>query len=291
MIGQRVEAVIAQRLGGLVDALAGRAIDDARLAAQIAREQREKLTTRLVLHHDRIADVGPVEARHELARILEGEPLADLLARLRIGGGGERDARHRREALVQDRQPEVLGPEVVPPLRHAMRLVDREERDAARFEQLETPIGEQPLGRDVEQIELAGPHRTLDPTHLVERQRGVQVLGPHAVLAQRVDLVLHQRDQRRHHDTGTLAHQRRHLIAQRLAGTGGHQHQRIAARAHLLDDRLLQAAEGGVAPDPAQHCERGGGRCGAGIECGTESGFVHPEMVRDAAMVSVRRTA
>jgi hypothetical protein len=50
---------------------------------------------------------------------------------------------------------QVLGPEVVAPLRDAVRLVDGEQRDAAAPEQFQRALGEQPLGGDVEQVELA----------------------------------------------------------------------------------------------------------------------------------------
>ena len=67
------------------------------------------------------------------------------------GTPGKRSREHR--------ELQVLGPEVVAPLRHAVRLVDREQRDARGVaelvEQAEERLGEQPLGRDVEQVELA----------------------------------------------------------------------------------------------------------------------------------------
>ena len=69
------------------------------------------------------------------ARLVERQPLDDLGARLRIGGGGERNARHLRETLVQHRQLQIFRAEIVAPLRHAMGLVDGEQRDSARFEQ------------------------------------------------------------------------------------------------------------------------------------------------------------
>ncbi len=97
-----------------------------------SRMNAQELRARVVLVDDRVADVRAVEARHEDPRVVEREALDDLGARLRIGGGGERDARHVREALVQQRKLQVLGPEVVAPLRDAVRLVDREQRDRRR---------------------------------------------------------------------------------------------------------------------------------------------------------------
>ena len=136
----------------------------------LAADEGEQLRARIVLVDDRVADVGPVEARHEHARVGERQPVDDLGAREGIGGGGERDARHRGIALVQQRQAEVLGPEIVAPLRNAVRLVDREQGDARAIEELEAAGREEPLGRDVEKIELARGERALDARAL--RARG-----------------------------------------------------------------------------------------------------------------------
>src|SRR6218665_92288 len=67
---------------------------------------------------------------------------------------------------------------------------------------------------------------------LREALGGVQEGRIAARLVQRTDLVVHQRNQRRDHDAHPapllLAHDGRHLVAQRLAAPGGHQHQRVA---------------------------------------------------------------
>ena len=57
-----------------------------------------QLAPRLVLLDDAIADVRPIEARDELLRRIEREPLDDLAPRRRIGRRGQRDARHVAES-------------------------------------------------------------------------------------------------------------------------------------------------------------------------------------------------
>jgi hypothetical protein len=52
-------------------------------------------------------------------------------------------------------QREVVGPEVVAPLRDAVRLVDGEQRDPPAVEQRQRRGHPQPLGRQVEQVQLA----------------------------------------------------------------------------------------------------------------------------------------
>ncbi len=90
-------------------------------------------------------------------------------------------------------------------------------------------------------------------------QAGVEECGRYAELLEGVHLILHQRDQRRHHDADAVAQQGRNLVAQRLAAAGGHQHQRIAPAGHMLDDGLLRAAKGGVAEGVAQYLLGGAG--------------------------------
>ena len=51
-----------------------------------------------------------------IKRIRESQARPDLGACLRVGGGGQRNSRDVGIALVQQRQLQVLGPEIVPPL-------------------------------------------------------------------------------------------------------------------------------------------------------------------------------
>ena len=81
----------------------------------------------------------------------------------------------------------------------------------------------------------------------------MQGAGGDAELAQRGDLVVHQRDQRRHDDRGAGQAERRDLVAQALAAAGGHQHQGVAAADHVAHHLFLQAAEPRKAEDPAHH--------------------------------------
>ena len=206
VIGQRIEALLDQPGGGVVDPLAGGAVDNAGLAGEFG-QKGEQLAPRLVLDDDAVADIGAVETGDELARILQRQALADFMSGLGIGGGGQRNTRNVGKAIVQDRQAEIFRTEIMTPLRDAMRFVDRKERDATGRKQLKAAIGEEPLGRHIEQINLACPHRSLDPAGLIETECGVEVFGAHAVFAQGVDLILHQSDQRRNHDAHAGAHQ------------------------------------------------------------------------------------
>jgi hypothetical protein len=218
----------------------------------VLAEEIEQLPARLGFFGNAVADVGAVEAGDEHARGAEIEPGEDFGARRGVGGGGERDARHVGKAFVQGRQAEVFRAEVVPPLRHAVRLVDGEQRDAGLFEQALKARREQAFRGDVEQLQLPGHEFALDLHRRRVIQARIQEFGRDAQFFQRRDLVLHQRDQRRHHHRAAFAQQRGNLEAQRLAAAGRHQHQRVAARHEGVDDGRLLAAKRGVAEDAVE---------------------------------------
>ena len=232
-----------------------------------SRRKASSCALRVVLLDDGVADVRPVEAADEDARVAELEALDDVGARQRVGGRGEGDPRHVGEALVQQRQLEVVLAEVVAPLADAVRLVDREHRQqAALVQRLE--LGEHArrgdaLGRGVEEDQAAAHHLALDPRRRLAVERRVEEGGVDAGFLERRDLVLHQRDQRADDDgdavAGAVADDRRHLVAQALAAAGRHQDERVAAGADVLDDLFLRAAEGGVAEHLAEDLARGGG--------------------------------
>ena len=237
----------------------------------LAAHEVEQLPAHLELGADAVLDVGPVEARHEVPGAVERETRRDLAMRGLGGRGGEGDARHVGPALGELGEREVVGAEVVAPLRDAVRLVDREQGDAAALEEPLGGLGVEPLGRDVEQVELAGQVGALDLGPLGRLLAGVQVGGAHAVAHEGVDLVVHERDERRHHHARALAQQRRDLVAEALAATGRHEHDGVAATRDLRDDLGLLAAEGVVAEDGVQRLggrveprRRGAGDAGRG---------------------------
>ena len=268
VVRQRRYPLAGQELGRLVHRRPGQAVHDAGFARVLRAQQVQQLPARLVLQHDPVGDVRPVEAGDEVARAAQVEPGGDLgpggLGRRR----GQGDPRHVRPPLVQRGQFEVIGPEVVPPLGHAVRLVDREQRDPAAIEQPHRRFGPQPLRRQVEQVQLARQERRLDPPPLARLLGRVEEPGPHAQRGQRVHLVLHQRDERRDDHAGAVPDERRDLVAQRLAAAGRHEHERVAAAGDVVDDLPLPAPERLVPEHPPQdlqrpvrHCLRVAGNC------------------------------
>ncbi len=117
-------------------------------------------------------------------------------------------------------------------------------------------VEQQALGGHVDEVEVAAEHRLLDGLRLAARlsvELRQAALTPSWV--ERVDLVLHQRDERRDDDGAARAEQGGNLVAQALAAAGRHQNQGVAAAGDMTDDVGLFAAEGRVAEDIAQDAE------------------------------------
>ena len=255
MVGERRDAGPVQFLRHPVDATARHAIDDAGLAPPPG-EEGQQLAHALPARPDRVADVRPVEAGDEALRLLQPELAQDVGAGRLVGSCGERDPGHGREPLGQHRKLAVVRAEIVAPLADAMRLVDGEQRERRPLQQVQEARRGETLRRDIDEVEPALAHRPLDARPLAAVERRVEGRRLHPVLDERGHLVLHQRDQRRDDDRHPLPDQRRHLVAERLAGTRRHQHQRVFAPDYRVDGSALVAAERLVAEDPPEDLQR-----------------------------------
>ena len=62
-------------------------------------------------------------------------------------------------------------------------------------------------------------------------------------IAQLLDLVLHERDERRNHQRQASLHRGGKLVAEALAGAGGHDAEDVAPAEHILDHLALHGPE------------------------------------------------
>ena len=202
VIGDRIMAGCGQGLGQPLAALPRSAIDDARYAASRLDQFGHlglglRLTARL--GQGRQAQIGPGETVDEHLGPADVQRLQDVGAGAGIGGGGQGHGRHRGEARLQPPQIAIVGPEVMPPLRDAVRFVDGDEGQVQLGQPVEQPGRGQPLGRDIQQLDLAGPDTRPEGGAGLGIERGIQSRGGHAQLVQRGDLIAHQGDERRDH--------------------------------------------------------------------------------------------
>jgi hypothetical protein len=250
VIGQRTMSFLAQPCREVVDVAPRQTINNARLTA-VPRQHLENLAFQTGARQDAVDEIRSIEGADHLHRIAEAELRHDIPPYARGRRRGEGVHARVRDGLPQGGELPVLRTKVVSPLADAVGFVNRDEADRRRRQ---TPdrrfaaVAHQSLRREIQQSETtlaqAGPHRGL----LIGGHRAVVAGCRHAVGLQRVDLVLHQRNQRRDDEGQPVAHQRRDLKTERLAAAGRQDEQGIAA----VDDRVhrfaLKWAERGVAP-------------------------------------------
>ena len=102
--------------------------------------------------------------------------------------------------LAQRPQLPVLRTEVVAPLADAVRLVHGHEGGGGALQPFEKAVHDEPLGSQVEQLHAAPHDGAHDRGPLGRSLAAVEHGGWHARLAQAIDLVLHEGDQRRDDD-------------------------------------------------------------------------------------------
>ena len=193
-------------------------------------------------------EIRAVEAGDDLIGVVEVQMAADVVPDMGGGRGREgSDDRALGQGLHELFDAEVAGAEVLSPLADAVGLVHRHHTD---FPLLRKPLEArhlQPLRGHIDDLIPALPRTAEHQGLLVIGQAVVQERRRHAGLYQRPHLIFHQADQRRHHDGDARQQQRRHLIADGLARTGGHHGQNVLPGQQPGDDLLLSGAEAVIA--------------------------------------------
>ncbi len=193
------------------------------------------------LHNLNRQVVAP-ESVNEKLRLPHSQLRHDIRLHRRSSRRRQRQHRHRTRTVAQPRQilPQhpVVGPEVMPPLRNAVRFVNCNQRGLALRQHLWKPRHPQSLRRNEQKVQR--------PLQIVEAR-----LSRHSPIQPRVNprhtqpkrrkfrhLVFHQRNQRRNHQRRSAQRNRRQLVAERLARPGRHHQQQIApvnrSATHLL---------------------------------------------------------
>jgi hypothetical protein len=160
-----------------------------------------------------------------------------------VAGRGQRNGGRVTEAPADVAELRILGAEVVAPLADAVGLVDREKLGLERRQKRLEVRREEPLGGDVEQSVEADLELADDLTLVGGAERAVQHRCVDPLVAQLLDLILHQRDQRRDHDRQPAGDRRGELIAQRFARPRRHNAQHVLAAQDVLDHLPLGRAE------------------------------------------------
>ena len=179
---------------------------------------------------------------------MEVEVAADVIPHPGRGGGRER-AHHRAagQAVHEHLDPQIAGAEVLSPLADAVGLIHRDHADKFFLCEPLEARHLQPLRGDIDDLIPALPGAVEHQGFLVVGEAVVEEGRRHTGLHQRTHLILHQADQRRHHDGDAGQQQGRHLIADGFARAGGHHGQHVLPVQQPPDDLLLPGAEAVVA--------------------------------------------
>ena len=250
VVGQGRGAGLGEPRRQRIDLLSRRAVDDARFAA-VSLEDVEELPLQRRSRQDAVEQVRPIEGADQLDRIAQRELRADVAAHARRGRRGIRVDSDAGQELTQPAELTIFRPEVMPPLADAVGFVHGDEARVARGESRQeavAAVADEPFRRHVQQTVSTLTQSREDRRLFVGGQRAVVQTGRHAVADQRVHLILHQRDQRRHDEGETRPDERRRLEAERLPAAGGHHHHGIPAGENRVHGFALQRPQRGVSP-------------------------------------------
>ena len=200
-----------------------------------------------------VTDVGAFEAHTEHAFFSKPKLFLNVVEH---GGGGRRGEGEDGRAGqfgAEGAHLQVGGAEVEPPLRNAVRLVDRDETHLhlVKFDQEYLRVDA--FGREVEKLVLSQDDIVQFAENVVARHARVDGRGQDAPLTQVGHLVLHQGDEGRDDEARTLHHQGRHLKGDAFPTARGHQSHGVPSAQNALNDVALDAAEVRMAPVALQH--------------------------------------
>ncbi len=194
-------------------------------------------------HLNFVEQIGPGETGDEGRRLVQGQQFDDVAPHPIGGRGRQGDCRRIAQQAAEMAEPGIIGAKIVPPLAGAMGLVNRQQLDPHRPNRIEKSPAAKPLRHHVEQPKLAGGH-PLEPVVLLRRrERAIDEAHRQTQRLELIDLVLHQRDQRRNHQRQPVESQRRQLVAEAFSAAGGHDAKTIVSGKNRRDHLLLPGAK------------------------------------------------
>ena len=208
VIGCCPPAGILEADGFLFGDLAGRGVYDGRTgflvrSAEGFGQQRVDPLTSLggaADLGDPQCEVGAGKAAQQLRGVSgQSEAFEDLVAHYRCGSRCTGENPGVGQAAQQLADLQIFGAEVVTPLADAVGFVDGDQRALDLAQERAEAREAQPFGRGVDEFVLAVGDALHAATNFVAIERRGQVGGGEAPALERLDLIVHQRDQRRDH--------------------------------------------------------------------------------------------
>jgi hypothetical protein len=181
---------------------------------------------------------------NDLRRVrAERQARDDLVAHDRRRGRRAREHARLRQLREQAVDLHVLRSKVVAPLADAVRFIDRDQRTGQTAQQARKAVRVQALRRDVKQTKAAAGSCAQPTLQLFRTERRSQKRGRNATFSQRVHLILHERNERRNHQSGATGDHSRQLIHEALAAACGRDVQQTPVREQRVDRALLPGTE------------------------------------------------
>ncbi len=240
-------AELLEGRGQVIHITAADAVNDPGLTV-VPFEHFEDLLHLLAPRQHAVGQVGPVEVADEHRRRAQAELVDDVLAHALRGRGRIRMNGCVGKQGTQLVELAIFRAKIMSPVADAVGLINGEGADADLPQQRLEGGHDEAFGRDEQQANLAVAHFHFGAEALVAGLGAVNHGRGDAVGAQAVDLVFHQRNERRDDDGCFLAMHRGSLVAERLAATGGQDDERIAAIEDGTHGLLLQGAQRAEAP-------------------------------------------
>jgi hypothetical protein len=249
MIGGGGEAVVELK-GELIGSFARRGVDDGGASfggVEVSGDQGGTLGLRELDDFD--SEVVAAESMNEERGLVEAELVDDVLLDGGGGGSGESDDGGGTQEGQGVTEGAVVGAEIVTPAGDAVGFVDGDEGGCAAGEHFGEAGDAETLGSDEEELELAVEIVATDLAGVVPRESGVDAGDAQAVGGELRGLVFHEGDEGADDEggaegAGAGAGNGGELIAEALAGAGGHDEEDVAALGEGAADGFLIFAEG-----------------------------------------------
>ena len=243
VVGDALESPRMNSLSNLLHFFPGRTIDDPSLVLCENLFETAIFLRHLFNRRDRKAEVGSLESTDRFKRLPQFEHGANVFPHHWSCRRGQGHTLGPPEIFEGFSQPHVIGTKVVTPLAQAMSLIHRNHPDGDIAKGIHERPRSEPFRSDVNQLVSSVLHTVEPLLLLVPGEGGIDESHRDLPLGEGIDLILHERDERAHHERDTAPTQRRELVTKRLSPAGRHHHRTITSGQNFLDDLFLTVEE------------------------------------------------
>src|SRR5215472_4197810 len=163
----------------------------------MSTDKSQKLAVRTLLGLHPVTKIGTIEAGYVTTWSPQPKLFDDVVLYAPGGGSGQGHQRYLRKQVAQPGQLPVLRTKIMTPFTDAMGLVYRDQVYGPFLQICQEAWEHQTLRRDVQQAVLILAQSEHAGSHFIGFQGGIEKRRRHAARGERINLILHQRNQRR----------------------------------------------------------------------------------------------